>query len=895
MAEELDEFGIPIKKSTPTQEFDEYGVPLKKKEPTEPQTSSHGVIEQPKQSGAGFFTSITESDSEAQSTSPKTDVVSAAVEQVKGIQSGTKKPEYKQVAQDGGVMAGAKKAGQVVNAAAKYQDVANMQRYSPINNEKTNTSEGFIYSLSPEFSGQKYVEGGATVETKFGKDDPLWDVVGMDYWINADKRSQDNGMVTGLMKFNGSQERVVPIETSKVVDEYMNHLKKVNPTRYQNLLGKKEFAVGEELRLLREAFAYQRDVVTGQYVMDRQAGKKTDESGLTIDEKYELAFNSIIRAEKELLKNGAYSNYDQYYRSEVKRLDDEQKKTDEAYNKMQEESPFSAFVAYNIGLPVGQAVQRFGTGVMDVFIDTDPEAMAEMNRSYDYLTPSELKGDIWGEGGFNFNALTYKATGMAADMYFLLGGTKGLTKLGAPIKPSLFASSYVQTYNSYYSEAYSAARELGMSKEKAEDVANEHSMVAAGLTSALELISPNTAFMFGSKNMAKEAVKYVAEGATYKDAIRMVVNEMKREIPQEVLQELTQMVGDKMANARTNEAVGENMMSTAISGTEIFETILLTSLATGAGAMRNMQALNQLQKSAIYAAANDPSGFRAAMDEMVKYNKLDKDQVKDIETSVEEVRNILMSIPEDTRLNEQQQMDLASIVFQRKQIEGQMKNMVAIPGLADKKIAEIDAKLEAIDADIAATIKQKGLKEIYEQKRAEKEAAIDEAYRVSKESSAADVSEGAQARDEYAVAVQNLANESGSRKEFVDRMMEEDFDGEIEPEQARKYYAKMYDKIKKDDSKNEQGVSGEVREGQGQPIEEGSAQEIGDGGVVQETQEITPEVFSIFEESTPKEVMEQTGLPEEVVNLADNINKNFEDITQQMLDNNEDLTIDCEV
>ena len=874
MAEEVDEFGIPIKKQ-PVQEVDEFGIPIKKKEPTQSQKPSPSVPKYLSTSTEGYSGSTTTSGSEAPSTSSEWTPLTDKVKE-------TKKGVKFDLTDFGMKMYGD-------NAVNVYNKAVNPQ--SPYSANKSQGESDYVgISTDGDFIASKTIDLGngqsATQETVV--QDDFADKAGIDYWTATGRRNSELGQATGLMKIKGDKPRVVPLETKKVVDDYIAYLRENDNKKFTQLYSRTksdnmgmDFAPGEEINLLKEAFDYQRRLVDGQYLQDKKNGKIVDDNGMKIEDKYRLAYQEIGKTENYILtQNGDYDNLRYISKWKQQREIERQKIVDDAYKKMSEESPTLAYIKYGIVQPIAQSITRNEYALFDLFTETDPEAMSQLYSNLNAATPTQLKGDIWGEDGFNFSTFTAKTSGMLTDMVGLLGGAKGLNAFGASYKPALLASSYVTTYNGYYTEAYQGLRDLGYTKEQADKIANEHATASSALTSALELISPNTSITIPPQ-VTKQVVKNVAKGESFKSAfggaVKGVFNELKQEIPQE----LSQTIGDKMVAANTNSRYQFDVMNENITGNEIFETILLTGVATGAVTLARQGQLSEIQKSSIYASANNFEDFEKHLNDMVANDEISKDDAKVARTQVEGVKRAIDGIPQSVKkkLNDRQIADVAILTWQKKQEEEKASKAIVDPQFAEKKQKEFDAKIEEYNKEINDVLEQ------------------------SKEMGKQSAEEGKKASDEYSKQVVSLASRM-NKEDFVDYMMENDFDGEIDEKEARKFYSKQYDKANKTRLPSEVGKREELIQAES---EQGTGGEASEAGGVFQAQEskavINPDVFSIFEEQkNAKSNVKSEALNSKLAEIATQeeiedakaVNDNFDAIIKQMIDNG-DLIQDCEL
>lgn len=570
------------------------------------------------------------------------------------------------------------------------------------------------------------------------------DAQGSDYWLSrqASKGGQPYNYETdNVLAVVGSGRPIsMPADMRKVMDDYLKHLSINDPNQleairtakdYQGLEVKEgsdernrrtyyieldggskrvpeelnqfvrngkisQFDDADKFRIVNGALQHQQNILWADY-------KKKINSG----EPKEKAYNDFVNASKALSDiqervindNKDFSTIVQREQEKIKTAEARQKMADLEYETYYEKNPLMASIYYGFGQPVKESVKGalkdiystpYNLGISDL---APLAAFANEEASPD-ITPTKLQGDLWDKDGFHFEKTMNRVSRTGADMVTLIAGSKGLgtlTRIG--YKPALFGTSYAMTYNDYYDEA----RNAGLTP----DQADSHAQRSAFLTSLLEMVSPNINLTQGLKSqLTEQTVKNLSKGMTMKDSFKEALKVYSKEIPQENVQEILQLIGDKYQASVTNEMNGREAIDTKITGTEIGETVFLTSVVTGLGNMGALKSPNTLQKSAIYNSIQNYDDAIGLIEKGVKDGNITSEQAKVTVDGLNEAKQIVDGLPQDLKLNSKQKMDLADIIYQKKRLAEQVKNEYVDESFKTEKEAEISKKKAALDKQI---------------------------------------------------------------------------------------------------------------------------------------------------------------------------------------------------
>ena len=250
--------------------------------------------------------------------------------------------------------------------------------------------------------------------------------------------------------------------------------------------------------------------------------------------------------------------------------------------------------------------------------------------------------------------------------------------------PALFASSYLSTYEDYRN----AAKNAGLSDIEADQFA----ITSAGVTSALEMISPNRFLLRpGELSSATKGVfRAIKDGIPVKQAVKTAFKGAIKEIGAENIQELSQLIGDKVVRTATDLATGVNRFNEASilpTANEALETIVLTSIATGVMSgrrvARNANPSN-IERSAWAQAAEQPEIIEQGIEKGLANQTITEEQAGKIRQDVAEYKGIYDAVKaqlEETNPN----ADVSRIAldaFKSQKLKQETQPIQGIPALA---------------------------------------------------------------------------------------------------------------------------------------------------------------------------------------------------------------------
>ena len=345
-------------------------------------------------------------------------------------------------------------------------------------------------------------------------------------------------------------------------------------------------------------------------------------------------YNATIDAAKELVKK--YPNAIKIIQAQQ----DYQKQADQFYsgvggNLLEAGASFVNGLYDGVGKIVAFAPRTAAniTGVEDGLSSGAADAVDEFFKA-PFITSSTKFQD---GDKLNWNKLLPAVGQQAGNMGALLLGGEVLGGGGT----GLFASSYMTTRNDYYD----AARAKGFSQGEA----NAISDVSAGLTSVLELISPNTAAFAPTwkADMFEEYTKQLAKSP--KNAVSNTLTTLfEKQIIPENVQELSQLLGDKLVEAGADYITGENNFNPQININDVISTVALTTLTTGLVSGAGVMAENKEARSqAIYELAKQPEKTQQILQDQVNQGIITPQQAESVFNLVVQNAEAQAKVPEN--------------------------------------------------------------------------------------------------------------------------------------------------------------------------------------------------------------------------------------------------------
>lgn len=331
-------------------------------------------------------------------------------------------------------------------------------------------------------------------------------------------------------------------------------------------------------------------------------------------------------------------------------------------------------VGGSFGLDDSQRILgKTADGIVDYF-DFNRLAREGNPTGYLNLTPTAQQGKLSGKN------LVPKAVEAISSMATLMGGGRVL----GGNAPALFTSSFMSTYEDYRKKA----KQAGLSNNEADRFA----LTSAGVTSVLEMISPNR-FLLRPGEMssaAKGVFKAIKDGVPVKQAVKNAFKQSIKEIGKENIQELSQAVGDKVIRGGTDLVTGQNRFNedgALPSFDETLETIVLTSIATGVMSgrrfARNANA-SSFERSAWAQAAERPEIIERGIANGIENGTITEEQGAKISQDVADYKQIYDAL--NAQISETNpNADISRVAFdafQSQRLKKQQQPIQGIPALA---------------------------------------------------------------------------------------------------------------------------------------------------------------------------------------------------------------------
>jgi hypothetical protein len=252
--------------------------------------------------------------------------------------------------------------------------------------------------------------------------------------------------------------------------------------------------------------------------------------------------------------------------------------------------------------------------VKDWFMRNQSSVVAKKKGKAFLTEPVQQSGSLFNDEGFNGHAVVPRTMETLTTMYYLLTGAQAAGGGSA----GLLASSYLLTYEDGRQEGLKA----GLNNEQAEAYAG----INSSIQSALELISPNN-IVFGKikSKISGEILKKITKEMTKKEVIQEAVKLWGKEVVGENIQELTQTAAEKglkwLYNTGVVEGPIQGFEGVEVTKNEILETIILTTLATGAISTPGIYSETKPSKMKVGAymtAADDIPAFQELLSRKVQ-------------------------------------------------------------------------------------------------------------------------------------------------------------------------------------------------------------------------------------------------------------------------------------
>lgn len=318
------------------------------------------------------------------------------------------------------------------------------------------------------------------------------------------------------------------------------------------------------------------------------------------------------------------------------------------------------------GIGIGEAIGNTLSG--DSEASRKNVGIQKFKEVVDMVSPTQAKLKILkGDGDIDWKNLVNFTGDQVATMTVLLQGGSTMTGVlkgvGLPSKIAqgvgLMASSFAISKDQYYDKAVS----MGMKSKDATLFANQ----SAGLTSLLELISPNDMIVTGKikSEITKDFAKYFTNGglkyALGQSAKRIAKETFGKELPQEI----SQLLGDKFLELAYNRT-SDTRFNENIDHKELKETVIGTIAATSVlTAARNKQINNQEKQQYLYEASKDLN----ALQETIKGMNLSKNDMDSIMEQIIPYNKAHSSMPED--LDEEIKKNVAPLLVAKDKLAQQ--------------------------------------------------------------------------------------------------------------------------------------------------------------------------------------------------------------------------------
>lgn len=368
-------------------------------------------------------------------------------------------------------------------------------------------------------------------------------------------------------------------------------------------------------------------------------------------------------------------------------------------------SGFAVAAEENLVRPISSSVARFVDGLASFprtvtpnneygWTDKLADYSGRMVEGVYGATPVRSEKDT--RGKMTWSNVIPKTVETLSDMALMMataefgGGLAGKAKAAGQVAGEL-AGSFVETHKQYYDDAIDA----GLTPQNASIFSTGQSLVQ----SVLELINPEYKVL--GKETSKGAIdtfkKLLLNGVSKYDAAKEAAKYTLKNTVKENVQEFSQSAADKMIKIATNEILGSNFNDTSFTQSEFNETLVITTLASGLiglAAKGRRGFTSDLEKGALYTAANNPAEFLKAIDDRRKAGTIDEARAQALAQAIHETSARLKALPEN--LSEDKKADILALQMEKAKITEQMNQ----PGRDEVFKAQDKAIIEHINEAI---------------------------------------------------------------------------------------------------------------------------------------------------------------------------------------------------
>lgn len=286
------------------------------------------------------------------------------------------------------------------------------------------------------------------------------------------------------------------------------------------------------------------------------------------------------------------------------------------------------------------------------------------------MEPTKQKGKL----GMS-NIIPKTAEALTNMSIMMSGGILGQSKA------ALVGTSFATQYENYRQDAKNA----GLS-----DVdADKYALTGAGLTSMLELVSPNEMiFKSTTSSLANKSVfNAIKDGVPVATAIKTGFKQGLKEIGKENSQELAQLIGDNAVKFGFDKYIlddpkfnQDNILPTA---RQALETMVLTTIATGIVSAPHLVSKNKassLERSAWATAAENPQIVEDGLNKAVAENQISQGKADQIRNDVAQYKGIYDAL--SAKGYDKEAVERMAInAYRAKKIDEQNKPIAGIPVL----------------------------------------------------------------------------------------------------------------------------------------------------------------------------------------------------------------------
>jgi hypothetical protein len=230
----------------------------------------------------------------------------------------------------------------------------------------------------------------------------------------------------------------------------------------------------------------------------------------------------------------------------------------------------------------------------------------------------------------------------------------------------------------------------------------KYTLAATSIQSLLELVNPNLNILKKGV-ISKSILSQLKKGATVKDAVKVSMKNITKEMPGEVVQETLQGISEARVNKMTNDIIGRDAFDDEFTAGDFAETALITILTTGmVSTPTGITGRNRLNDAAYAKAIEDSPRIIAKASELFVDGKMTEEQFKGLVDGMDNAKKVYDGMPEG--LSKDAKIEIFSLINEKREVVANAEKGIVDSSLKERKDAETKIKTDVIDQEINEVI-----------------------------------------------------------------------------------------------------------------------------------------------------------------------------------------------